>query len=379
MIRMIKTPLGIKRVIFKDLRDQGFKINKNRIISPNGNTKEIYRNIQLKAKQEKLEQHKEFIKKNLNVINRYAVNGKDIDPSKIDLELRYVEPESIESKIFTWWNLVWWSIPYERLIGRQMRFLIWDKYHNAPFGLIGLQSPPLRMKLRDDFLGIEQKDRDYWLNMSMYAQRVGALPPYNDLIGGKMVSLALVSNEIRDKYYEIYAGKRTILMNREIPAYLLFLTTTSAFGKGTIYERLDFIGEQVNEFLGYTMGSGTFHLSEQNYQLLLTHLDSLGYKTKRGYGTGPSRKLHLVETAFRELGIRKFTYHGIKRGFYLFPNVSNLKKVISENEEPDWYDRPFQMLAEYWKERWCVPRSTRVEGWKIFNQENFLGGIAELC
>ncbi len=42
---MIKTPLGIKRAIFKDLRDQGFEINRNGIINPNGNSKEIYRNI----------------------------------------------------------------------------------------------------------------------------------------------------------------------------------------------------------------------------------------------------------------------------------------------------------------------------------------------
>lgn len=373
---MIKTPLGIKRAIFKDLRSQGFEIKKG-IITPNGNSKQIYRNIQSKAKQEKLDQHIKFINKNQNVINRYTINGEEIDPEKINLELRFVEPKSEESIIFTWWNLAWWSIPYERLIGRQMRFVLWDTYHDAPFGLIGLQSPPLRNKLRDDFLGIQNKKRDYWLNMSMYAQRVGALPPYNDLLGGKLVALSLLSNEIRNKYREKYEGKKTVLMEREIPADLLFITTTSAFGKGTIYERLDFNGDKINEFLGYTTGSGTFHLSEQNYQLLINYLDSLGYETKRGYGTGPSRKLHLINNAFRELGIAKFSNHGIKRGFYLFSNVSNLKRVITNNEKPDWYNRPFEDLTEYWKERWCVPRSKRVKKWKSFDQEKFIEEIMD--
>ena len=44
MIQMIKTPLGIKRAIFKDLRSQGFEI-KNGIISPNGNSKKNYKNF----------------------------------------------------------------------------------------------------------------------------------------------------------------------------------------------------------------------------------------------------------------------------------------------------------------------------------------------
>ena len=373
---MIKTPLGIKRAIFKDLRSQGFEI-KNGIISPNGNSKKIYRTIQSTAKQEKLDLHKNFIKKNLKVINKYAIKGKEINPGKINLELRFVEPKSEESIIFTWWNLAWWSIPYERLIGRQMRFVLWDTYHDAPFGLIGLQSPPLRNKLRDDYLGIQNGKRDYWLNMSMYAQRVGALPPYNDLLGGKLVALSLLCNEIRNKYNEKYEGKKTVLMEREIPADLLFITTTSAFGKGTIYERIDFNGEKINEFLGYTTGSGTFHLSEQNYQLLINYLDSLGYETKRGYGTGPSRKLHLIDNAFRELGIAKFSNHGIKRGFYLFSNVSNLKKVITSNEKPVWYNRPFEDLTQYWKERWCIPRSDRIEKWKSFDQEKFIEEIMD--
>ena len=374
MIQMIKTPLGIKRAIFKDLRRQGFEI-KNGIITPNGNSKQIYRNIQSQAKQEKFDEHRKFINKNLKVINKYTINGKEIDPEKINLELRFVEPKSEESIIFTWWNLAWWSIPYERLIGRQMRFVLWDTYHNAPFGLIGLQSPPLRNKLRDDFLGIQNGKRDYWLNMSMYAQRVGALPPYNDLLGGKMVAQSLLCNEIRNKYNEKYKGRKTLLMEREIPADLLFITTTSAFGKGTIYERLGFNGEKSNEFLGYTTGSGTFHLSEKNYQLLINYLDSLGYETKRGYGTGPSRKLHLINNAFRELGIAKFSNHGIKRGFYLFSNVSNLNKVITSNDKPDWYDRPFEDLAQYWKKRWCIPRSDRIKKWKSFDQEKFIEEI----
>ena len=78
-----------------------------------------------------------------------------------------------------------------------MRFIIWDKSHDAPFGLIGLSSPPLRMSTRDKYLGISNDQIYYWINMSLNGQRIGALPPYNELLGGKMVALSLTSNEIR--------------------------------------------------------------------------------------------------------------------------------------------------------------------------------------
>jgi hypothetical protein len=55
-----------------------------------------------------------------------------------------------------------------------MRFIIWDKTHDAPFGLISLQSPILKQAVRDRNLGIPNEELDYWVNRSMYAQRVGA-------------------------------------------------------------------------------------------------------------------------------------------------------------------------------------------------------------
>ena len=123
-----------------------------------------------------------------------------IDPQNISLELRPVITGSLEEVIFRWWNLTWWSIPFQRAYGRQMRFLLWDTTHNSPFGLICLQSPVLKMAVRDKWLDLPSDKLDLWVNRSMNAQRVGALPPYNELIGGKMVALTLSCNEIRKDY-----------------------------------------------------------------------------------------------------------------------------------------------------------------------------------
>ena len=92
---------------------------------------------------------------------------------------------------------MWWSMPYQPSYGRRMRYMLWDAYHDAPFGMFLLQSLLLRMRARDEYLGIAGGDADVWANQSMSAQRVGALPPYNELLGGKMAALAMTSDEVR--------------------------------------------------------------------------------------------------------------------------------------------------------------------------------------
>jgi hypothetical protein len=109
---------------------------------------------------------------------------------------------------------------YQRPYGRQIRFIIWDTYHKAPFGLISLQSPILKQSVRDTYLGIPRDNLDYWVNRPMSAQRVGALPPYNELLGGKMAALTLVCNEIRAAYKIKYENCHTLMLGRTLDSDL---------------------------------------------------------------------------------------------------------------------------------------------------------------
>ncbi len=366
----------LKERIIKVLEEQGFKINPH--VRPISFDKETFRRIQNKARLEQILIHKKFLQKKFNRIKKFCKDGKDIEPEKISLELREVFPDSLEEVLFRWWNLIWWSIPYQRPYGRQIRFLLWDITHDMPFGLILLQSPILKMEVRDKYLEIPTEKLDLWVNQSMHAQRVGALPPYNEILGGKMVALALTSDEIREAYKKKYNSSKTILKERHIPSDLLFITTTSAYGKSSIYNRLKYNGETVAMSLGYTKGSGTFHIPENLYFEILDFLASKGVDVSRGYGHGPSRKLKLISRAFRLLGLREFEYHGIKREFYLFPLVKNLKEVIKNNKNPIYVDRPFKKLVEYWKERWALPRSKRKPNWKNFKFETFFKEVEKL-
>lgn len=363
----------LKDNIINEIKKQGFIINPH--LRPANYSKEIIRNIHSVKRKELLEKHSKFLNKNVEKISEFLKNGDEIDPTKINLELREVRGSNqFESRFFFWWNLAWWSLPYTKPIGRQMRFILWDTYHDSPFGLLGLQSPPLRSKVRDNHLGLSKKDTN-WINQSLYGQRIGALPPYNDLIGSKMVVLSMISNEVRELYKEKYENSITLMNEQILPPELLFFTTTGAYGKSSVYERVKYQNRDITQFIGYTTGRGTFHIPEYIYQQMLEYLDSIGVDTERGYGTGPSRKLYLIKKATTKVGLSNYIFHNIRRSYYLIPNVKNLNEVIHESESPNYYEDSFNQLLQYWKKRWCIPRSIRIKKWKKFNKDNFIENI----
>ena len=367
----------LKLELKESLRKHGFVVSDKEKLALSTKTKNETRNIQIAAKNEIIKYKKNFIIDNTKLIKKYMINGKDINLKKINLEIKPVISKTSDEILFRWWNLVCWSMPYQRPYGRQMRFIIWDTTHNAPFGLISLQSPILRQAVRDNSLGITNKKLDYWVNRSMFAQRTGALPPYNYLVGGKMVALSLISNEIKNAYQEKYLNRTTLMAERNIEPDLLFITTSSAFGRSSIYNRLKYHDDIVAERLGYTEGYGSFQISDDLYQKLIDYLRSLGENVERGYGNGPSRKLKLIGLACRRLGLADYSYHGIKREYFLFSFVKNLKQVISEQEKAIAKNYSFYDLFEYWKERWMNNRALHTTQWLNFNMDVYVNEIID--
>jgi len=365
----------LKNRLIDALKAQGFKINPH--VQPTTQNKFTYRYLQQTSRLEQISFHKKFLKANAKKVKEFLLNINNFNPHNIDLELREVKPDSIEELIFKWWNLVWRSVPYQRAYGRQMRFVLWDIGHNAPFGLIGLQSPVLKMAVRDNYLNIPKDELDLWVNKSMQAQRLGALPPYNYLIGGKMTALAMTSNELRKCYREKYKNYKTEIQGRIIEPELLFITTTSAFGKSSIYNRLKYKNQPVAKSLGYTKGAGSFHIPENLYKEIREFLKDNGVNVSTTFGNGPSRKIKLLYTAFRLLKVPDYSYHNLKREFFLFPLASNLQDIIQKKETPIYYNRPLKDLVDFWKERWCLPRAERKEEWKRYKGEFFFNQLLQ--
>ncbi len=362
---------NLKIKILAYLNNVGISLEKNINIYD----KYTYKKLQAYSVLEFRKKKEDIIEKLKKKISPHLRSGKEIDPYKIKLKLIEVKSGTKEAEIYKFWNYAWWSMPWQQPYGRQMRFLIWDEYHDAPFGLIGLQSPILRQAVRDNYLKLSKEMRDYWVNQSLNAQRVGALPPYNYLLGGKFVASILVSKEIRESYYNKYKNKKTLIKDRYIPPNLLFITTTSAFGKSSLYNRLKHKNHLLAKNLGYTQGYGSFHIPDDLYKEIINFLNKKGIDTKRKYGDGPSKKIKLLSKAFSLLNLPNFTQHGLKREFFIFELCSNLHNVIHNEANPLYYNYSFNELFEWWLKNKCIPRSQRVESWKDFDKDKFLEQI----
>ena len=69
---------------------------------------------------------------------------------------------------------------------------------------------------------------------------LGVVPPYSFLLGGKLVALLATSNEVRTIFERKYAGRNALISHTQHNGTLALLTTTSALGRSSIYNRLTF-------------------------------------------------------------------------------------------------------------------------------------------
>jgi hypothetical protein len=334
------------------------------------------REAAMEERERVLREQRAFLRKRLPLLAKVLARGEEVDPWRIEPELVLVEtPE--EKDLVRLLLLAWWSMPPTRAYGRRFTFLIRDRQNGKLMGLVSLMSPVLGMEARDRYLGITRENRTLAVNLGLNGHRVGALPPYHELLGGKLAAMVLASREVREVYEGRYRERVTLMEKRTLPPKLLYTYTTGAYGRASIYERLrDREGNPLAVRIGETKGQGVIHVSDAVHDLVARFLESKGREAKRGFGGGPSQRLWHIKEACRLLGIPDVTAHGHRRTIYLFPHVSNLREAVA-GEEPRYTDRPFEELALWWKERWALPRALRalrgeVRDWRTFAPEDLL-------
>jgi hypothetical protein len=370
-------PDEIRSLIFFELASLGFHLNEQGEIIASCASKEDVKRLHRPAREEFLSKNLEWIRRNFGRYGDYFANGEEIIPHKINPVLVQVQ-EDWHSDLFRLARF-YWSIPYSHGFGRRLRFLIFDSSNGKLIGIFGLQSPPITFPVRDRLFEYPLGQKEILVNQTMDIFTLGALPPYNRLLGGKMVAMAVCANEVRKAYRSIYTGRITEMEKRVLPAHLVALTTTSAFGRSSIYNRLKYKGELLAESLGFTNGYGNFHL-QRLYPLFKEYLESVGVDTKGGYGTGPKRSWQLMRLALDRLGISAdLLKHGVQREAFLFRLVDNLEEYMSgKNKSPTYKNLPFADLATYWRERYLLPRSERVDGWHWWDKQEILKDITTL-
>jgi hypothetical protein len=242
-------------------------------------------------------------------------------------------------------------------------------------GILGLQSPPLSFPARDRLFAYPDGRKPALINQTMDIYTLGAVQPYARLLGAKLVALGAASDQVRGAYRTKYSNRLTEMQGRQLPAHLVALTTTSAYGRSSIYNRLHYYDKVRFQSIGFTEGYGAFHL-ERLYPIIRQFLEAQGISTRGGYGNGPRIKWQTMVRAFNKIGLsRELLRHNVQREAFLIPLTNNLKNYMQGLDIlPDFIDVSFEELAAYWRERWLLPRSERVDGWHAWER----GEIAAL-
>jgi hypothetical protein len=359
---------ALRELVLDRLKEAGFLMSEDGTLYPPSVDKEGLREIHRAASQLEIAARQDWLQRHLPEYLSFFANGDEIVPERVDPALVEVTTEQ-QHNLFRVARLLW-SIPFSKGYGRRLRFLIMDRANNKLIGLLALQSPPLSFPARDRLFRYPPGRKTELINQTMDIQTLGAVPPYDRLLGGKLIALVAASNEIRQVYRHKYAGRATEMEQRILPPHLVALTTTSAFGRSSLYNRLRYYGTVIAESLGYTEGYGTFHLMEL-YPLFREFLENQGISTRGGFGTGPRRKWQTMVRALDRLGLPSdLLRHGVKREVFLFRLIDNLEAYMEGRDtEPVYRNLPFSELVAWWRERWLLPRAERVDGWREWRKE----------
>jgi hypothetical protein len=223
----------------------------------------------------------------------------------------------------------------------------------------------------------------------------GAIPPYNHLLGGKLVGMAVAGPEVISEYQRKYEdsisniassmkGDSVVKQNE-----VVFLDTTSLFEVASAqYDRIRVPtpnGRIEYEELGRTRGYGSIQFGPRTRQRLaqVTEFEE-GRQVVRGrFGEGVAPRMRKIRRGLENCGLDgRLLKHESRRIVYGIALAKNARAYLrGETDTPEYY-WPFddvaaeqQSIYDHWRERWLSKRIQQdeiLERLRRFDREEFL-------
>jgi len=215
----------------------------------------------------------------------------------------------------------------------------------------------------------------------------GAVAPYNQILGGKLVAMVMTSPQVVRDVKRRYEGKVSLIASgmagraiRRTPA-LAVLTTSSLYALGSAqYNRVRVPGHIAGsdgeiryERVGSTDSFGTVQFASDTTESLMA-VARLANSNKRLvnnlFGEGMSPKLRSLRLGLDGLGLRPDEYlrHHSPRLLYAIPLATNSLDVLLGLAKRPKYVLPSKggadttdAIAAHWYERWAKGRIARTE------------------
>ena len=211
----------------------------------------------------------------------------------------------------------------------------------------------------------------------------GAIPPYRDVLGGKLVALLMLSREVSRDHQRKYSDQVSLIASGLAgapvtrPTRLAWITTSSLYAVGSSqYNRLKVPvgdGDETISYqrIGITESFGTVHFAADtvaSLSQLARIVDANRRRINNLFGEGTSPKLRLIRSGLECLGLNAniFLRHHSPRLLYGASMCSNLPEILlGLSEAPNYLlpagKRSTNLLVEHWRSRWLSKRIGRPE------------------
>jgi len=364
----------LREKVILSLRQQGFILDGERIRIPDCTDKDGLRHLHKEAVKTRLEKSRKGLVTYERKLLTYIADGSDVQPDRIAPRLVEVEPETENELLFRYASRHW-SIPVSSGYGRRLRFLVFDEHNNKLIGLFGLGDPVFSLAARDEWIGWNKEQRRTKLKYVMDAFLLGAVPPYSDLLCGKLIAMLVASDEVRTAFKKKYKDRTSLIKQEPSDGRLVLITTTSALGRSSLYNRVCFNGETVFHSIGFTAGSGDFHFSNGLYAEFSDFAKNYCTPTakKSTWGTGFRNRRELVRKVLMHLGLpSELIYHQVKREVFAVPLAKNALVFLNgKHDRVQWYSMPSEEIFKYFRERWLLGRAERKKRYLDFKASSY--------
>jgi hypothetical protein len=386
----VKIEITDAEAFAQDLREdilKHFEALKLPALNGNGSngslSKDAIRSSHAYQRSEVFQREYKVLRPSIKRLIKFFANGDEVHPEAIDPELILVDSGNYTGRLFRLACLLW-TVPVSQGYGRRMRFLVKDRSNDKLIGIFALGDPVFNLKCRDQMIGWNANDRRARLVNVMDAYVVGAVPPYNQLLGGKLVASLMCSQEVSTLFTERYRDTTGIISQKQKSPKLALITVTSALGRSSLYNRLKLVNYGVPtvnfQKIGETRGYGHFQISGELFERMraLLALEGHVYANGHQYGDGPNWRMRVTRVGLKRLGLDdELIKHGIHREVYWNPLARNFKLYLrGEDEQPHIELASTAEISRVALRRWVVPRAKHNHEFLSVDKQELL---KELC
>jgi hypothetical protein len=381
VIKIMSREALLKRRVRRHLHRVGFKRDAHGDLYLPADSKEAIRAAHQLQREARSIKQKEFLQAKFAKLASYFATGAELDPVRVQPRLERVFSHTLEADLFKLASLTW-SVPVSPGFGRRLRYLVWDDGHERLMGILAIGDPVFNLRSRDEYIGWTGAQRGTRLIHTMDAYVLGAVPPYNMLLGGKVVASLLRTREIYEDFLSAYGARKGVISGEVNQARLAAITTTSSMGRSSIYNRVKLDGRHYVKPIGYSSGYGHFHIPDQLFLELRDYLRTQDHRYADGheFGKGPNWRMRVTRAALEMIGERSnVMMHGIKREVFICEMASNTVAFLKgEAADLDLSDlKTAEEVAGLACQRWLIPRASRDTSYRQWTQQHLVDLVSD--